>query len=173
MVIPALVLLLMVRVFVPVLIELIVVLAGIPVAATTSSVCNPVTESTTIVFAPLDTGDITVLTLVTSPTFMIGSFTDTFVELTVVVVPSTCKLPLMITSPSLLKPLGNGSMKIWFPPPALVSIRFDEIPILSISIPPVWNTLPVIVDTPTTTKLFVSNVPVSYTHLTLPTKSLV
>ena len=30
---------------------------------------------------------------------------------------------------------------------------------LSISIPPVWNTLPVIVETPTTTKLFVSNVP--------------
>ena len=30
---------------------------------------------------------------------------------------------------------------------------------LSISIPPVLNTLPVIVETPTTTKLFVSNVP--------------
>ena len=32
---------------------------------------------------------------------------------------------------------------------------------LSISIPPVWNTLPVIVETPTTTKLSVSNVPVT------------
>ena len=119
-VIPALVLLLMVRVFVPVLIELIVVLAGIPVAVITSSVCRPVTESTTMVFAPLDTAVITVLILVTSPTRMIGSLTVDVVELTVVVVPSTCKSPLMITVPSLLKPSGYGSMNNWFPPPALV-----------------------------------------------------
>ena len=64
----------------------------------------------TIVFAPLATVVITVLILVTSPTRMIGSVTVAVVELSVVVVQSTCKSPLMITVPSLLPPLGNGSM---------------------------------------------------------------
>ena len=49
---------------------------------------------------------------------MIGSFTVVCVELTVVVVPSTCKLPLMTTSPSLLNPSGYGSMNILLPAPA-------------------------------------------------------
>ena len=51
------------------------------------------------------------------------------------------------------------------PPPDLVAMMFDEIPTLSISAPPVFVNLPVcpmlplIVETPTTLKLFVSNVP--------------
>ena len=69
-------------------------------------------ESTTTVDAPAFTVCITVLVLVVSPTIKIGSLTVVCVELTVVVVPSTCKLPLMITSPSLLNPSGYGSMNI-------------------------------------------------------------
>ena len=69
--------------------------------------------------------------LVTSPIFIIGSFNDVFVELTVVVVPSTCKLPLMITIPSLSKPSGYGSMNMVFPPPDLLLMTLDEIPMLS------------------------------------------
>ena len=38
--------------------------------------------------------------------FIIGSLRAALVELTVVVVPSTCKLPLTITRPSLLRPSG-------------------------------------------------------------------
>ena len=74
---------------------------------------------------------LTVLLLVTSPIFIIGSFKDALVELTVVVVPSTCKLPLIITIPSLSKPSGYGSINSVFPPPDLVLITLDEIPILS------------------------------------------
>ena len=62
---------------------------------------------------------------------MIGSLTVVCVELTVVVVPSTCKLPLMITSPSLLNPSGYGSMNILFSAPA-----FDAIMLLLILILP-------------------------------------
>ena len=40
---------------------------------------------------------LTVLTLVTSPSFIIPSFKVEDVEFTVVVVPSTCKSPLIIT----------------------------------------------------------------------------
>ena len=72
-----------------------------------------------------------------------ASLTVALVELTVVVVPSTCKLPLMITSPSLLKPSGYGSMNNLLPPPDLVAMMFDEIPTLSISAPPVFVNLPV------------------------------
>ena len=62
---------------------------------------------------------------------MIGSLTVVWVELTVVVVPSTCKLPLMITLPSLLKPSGYGSMNIVLLAPDLDLITLDEIPMLS------------------------------------------
>ena len=58
---------------------------------------------------------------------MIGSLTVVCVELTVVVVPSTCKLPLMITSPSLLNPSGYGSMNILLSAPANDEITFVEI----------------------------------------------
>jgi len=84
----------------------------------------------------------TVLTLVTSPRLKIGSLTVTELELTVVVVPSTCRSPLMITVPSLLSPSGNGSMKRVFPPPALVEITLDEIPTLSNVAPPVLSNPP-------------------------------
>ena len=173
-VIPAVVLALRVITFVPVLIELIVVLLGIPVAATTSATSNPVTESTVIVLAPLFTVAITDLTLVTSPTFIIASFTDTFVELTCVVVPSTCKLPLMITSPSLLNPLGNGSMNIWLPPPVSVSILFEWIPILptvnaawlGTLIPPMNVDIPVTWKSPPTFKFF--SIPTPPSNTTAP-----
>ena len=77
---------------------------------TTSPVLIPTTESITMVDDPDPTVVSTVLTLVTSPTFIIASLTVAVVELTVVVVPSTCKSPLMITVPSLLNPSGYGSM---------------------------------------------------------------
>ena len=44
-----------------------------------------------------------------------------------VVVPSTCKLPLMITSPSLLNPSGYGSMNILFSAPSVEEIIFSLI----------------------------------------------
>ena len=96
-----------------------------------SPVLIPVIESKTIADVPDPTVATTVLLLVTSPIFIIGSFNDVFVELTVVVVPSTCKLPLIITIPSLSKPSGYGSMNKVFPPPGLLLITLDEIPILS------------------------------------------
>ena len=88
--------------------ELLLGILELPV--TTSPVLIPTTESITIVDDPDPTVANTVLILVTSPTFMMASFTVALVELTVVVVPSTCKSPLMITVPSLLNPSGYGSM---------------------------------------------------------------
>ena len=68
---------------------------------------------------------------------MIGSFTVVCVELTVVVVPSTCKLPLMITSPSLLNPSGYGSMNILFSAPANEAIiLFSILMFPSLEFPP-------------------------------------
>ena len=90
----------------------------------------PTTESTVIVETPEATGAVTVLILVTSPRLRIGSLTVTLVEFTSVVVPSTCRSPLMITVPSLLRPSGNGSMNSWLPLPDLVEIVLDEIPTL-------------------------------------------
>ena len=66
--------------------------------------------------------------LVVTPKLMIGSFRLTVNESTVVVVPSTCKSPLTITVPSLLKPSGYGSIYNRFPCPCLDEIIFDEIP---------------------------------------------
>ena len=55
----------------------------------------------------------------------------------VVVVPSTCKLPLMITSPSLLNPSGYGSMNILLPAPANEAIILFSILIFpSLVLPP-------------------------------------
>ena len=71
---------------------------------------------------------------------MIGALTVVCVELTVVVVPSTCKLPLMITSPSLLKPSGYGSMNILLPCPAKDAIILSSIRILPrVLLPPTIN----------------------------------
>ena len=68
---------------------------------------------------------------------MIGSLTVVCVELTVVVVPSTCKLPLMITSPSLLNPSGYGSMNILLSCPARDAIILSSIRMLpSLEFPP-------------------------------------
>ena len=68
---------------------------------------------------------------------MIGSFTVVCVELTVVVVPSTCKLPLMMTSPSLLNPSGYGSMNILLSAPAIEAIILFSILIFpSLEFPP-------------------------------------
>ena len=75
-----------------------------------SPVLIPVTESSVIVETPDATGDITVLALVTSPRTIIGSLIVTAVEFTEVVVPSTCRSPLITTVPSLLKPSGYGSI---------------------------------------------------------------
>ena len=81
--------------------------------------------------------------------FIIGSFNDVFVELTVVVVPSTCKLPLTITIPSLSKPSGYGSINIVFPPPDLDLITLEEIPILSTTnSPPLPGGLIISIGTP-------------------------
>ena len=76
-----------------------------------SPVLIPTTESKVITLVPLVCSAITVLMLVTSPRWKMASFNVDVVELTVVVVPSTCKLPLMMTLPSLLNPSGYGSMK--------------------------------------------------------------
>ena len=116
-----------------------------------SPVLIPTTESKVIVETPDATVAITVLLLVTSPSDIIEPFTVTLLESTVVVVPSTWRFPLTTTSPSLLNPSGYGSMYKTFPPPDLVEITFDEIPILSIVTPPVlvrgpvWPSTPVIV----------------------------
>ena len=64
---------------------------------TISPVLIPTTESIVIVLTPVVAGAVTTLELVTSPITNIGSLTVTAVELTEVVVPSICKLPLMIT----------------------------------------------------------------------------
>ena len=66
--------------------------------------------STTKVFCPDDAADCTVLELTLSPTVNNGSLTDISVELTVVVVPATWRLPRMITSPPASPESGNGSM---------------------------------------------------------------
>ena len=55
-----------------------------------SPVLIPTTESNTIVVAPAFAAVNTVLVLVTSLNSKIASLTETAVELTVVVVPSTC-----------------------------------------------------------------------------------
>ena len=53
------------------------------------------------------------------------------------VVPSTCKLPLMITSPSLLNPSGYGSMNILLPAPDNDAMILFSIRILpSVLLPP-------------------------------------
>ena len=66
--------------------------------------------STLIVLTPASAVIITVLVLVVTPKLMIGSFRLTVNESTVVVVPSTCKSPLTINVPALLKPSGYGSI---------------------------------------------------------------
>ena len=104
---------------------------GRPVPDIVSPVLIPTIESKVIADVPDPTIATTVLLLVTSPIFIIGSFNDVFVELTVVVVPSTCKLPLITTIPSLSKPSGYGSMNIVLLAPDLDLITLDEIPILS------------------------------------------
>jgi len=94
----------------------------------TSPVLIPTTESRVIVVIPARTGCVTVLSLVRSPKCRIGSFNVDVVEFTDVVVPSTCKLPLIITVPSLLKPSGYGSINRRSPHPASVSITLELIP---------------------------------------------
>ena len=77
---------------------------------------------------PTTTSAITVFSLVKSPRCSIGSLRVEIVELTDVVVPSTCKLPLITTVPSLLKPSGYGSMNKRSPQPDFVSITLELIP---------------------------------------------
>ena len=83
---------------------------SIPVTANWSPVLIPTTESRVTVETPAFTVAVTVLVLVTSPMLKMESLTVTLFELTVVVVPSTCRSPLTITVPSLLKPSGYGSI---------------------------------------------------------------
>ena len=73
-----------------------------------------------------------------------------------VVVPSTCKLPLMITSPSLLKPSGYGSMYILLPAPAN-----DAIMLFSILILPNLELPPDTIKSPPTTAFFTTPIPPS------------
>ena len=135
----------------------------------TSPVLTPTIESTIIAETPVPTVVLTVLTLVTSPSFIIPSFKVEDVEFTVVVVPSTCKSPLIITWPSLLNPSGYGSMYNLFPLPDLLLITLDEIPILSttrpsnISIGPVNVLPPPTVKWPPTFKFFSIPTPPSTT----------
>ena len=142
MLIPATVVPWKVSILLPVLIAVTVV---IPLAEKleckrVSLTAIPVTWSTTTAEAPDDIAVITVLVLVVSPTIMIGSLTVDCVELTVVDVPSTCKLPLMITSPSLLNPSGYGSMNILLSAPANDAIILFSILILpSELLPPTIN----------------------------------
>ena len=151
--------------------ELILVTVVIPLkerlgCCSVSLTLIPIIESTTTVDSFTFTVDITVRELVASPTDKIGSFTVACVELTVVVVPSTCKLPLMITSPSLLKPSGNGSIKILLSAPAI-----EDIILFSIRMKPNLVPGPETIRLPPTTTFFSTLAPPS--NLTEPSSFVV
>ena len=82
------------------------------------------------------------------------------------VVPATCKLPLMITSPSLLNPSGYGAMNILLSAPAS-----DEMTLLAILILPNLAFPPSEIKSPPITTFFSTPIPPS--NITEPVSLLV
>ena len=144
----------------PELIEAMLVEFAILVPVISSPTFNPTTLSTVRTVAPDVAEAVNVNTVVGSPNSIVGSLTDIEALLTVVVVPSICRSPLIITKPSASPPAGNGSMIISVP--EVVERILPSIFNWSIVNSPVWLIVPETVCVPLNVTPF-SNVVVELT----------